>query len=336
GQQHAKACCRRVYKSEKQAKQCAFQESMLLYSALEIRDLAAGAALEWYFQLAGAEAKDDLFNTSLKLGRETLQRIEQLKKVGIALPAPIEEYQRQIVDLKLQSAQNQLTIEQLNRKLRLALGYSSAHTWRIWPNTGTPAAETPVPPAPDVEAAVQLGLQQRPQLLLLRSMIANLDGDTLGSARVFLQTLNPLLAMSSPGSSCKLLKIIGKILHIEPGQQEELERVRRQLNDYLGERERTVEAEIREAVYEIGARRDAIELARRAAGSWQERIRNLKKQQAEGLEGELGLASAYQEWHRARGGVVKEFIGWKIAAVKLKQAQGVLPAECGYAECHPN
>ncbi len=33
---------------------------MLLYSALEVRDDFAGQTLEWYYQLAGAEAKADL------------------------------------------------------------------------------------------------------------------------------------------------------------------------------------------------------------------------------------------------------------------------------------
>ncbi len=335
-EQQAKASCRKRCKAEKRQEQLAYQKAMLLYSALESRDQAAGAALEWYYQLAGAEAKADLLDLSLERGRNTLGRIEKLKGAGIPLPAPIEEYQRQIVDLQLQKGQNQLTIEQLNSKLRLAMGYSFKQPWRIWPDPGMPLgrpSDAPIPLAPDAEAAVQLGLNQRPQLLLLRYMIAHLDRDTLGASRVLLQTINPLLAMSSPEPSSKLLMILAKILHIQPGQEDELERVRAQLCDYLHERERTVEAEIRAAVYEIGGRRETILRARQAADSWQDRIRDLEKQQSEGLKGPLSLASAYLEWYKARGEVVNEFLKWKIAIVKLKQAQGILPAECGYAEC---
>jgi hypothetical protein len=338
-EQQAKASCRKGCKAEKRQKQLGYQQAMVLYSALESRDQAAGAALEWYYQLAGAEAKADLLDLSLQRGRNTLGRIEKLKGAGIPLPAPVEEYQRQIVDLQLQQGQNQLTIEQLNSKLRLAMGYSFKQTWRIWPDPGMPLStpsEAPIPLAPDGEAAVQLGLHQRPQLLLLRYMITHLDRDTLGSARVLLQTINPLLAMSGPASSCKLLKILGKILHIQPGQEDELERVRAQLCDYLHERERTVEAEIRAAIYEIGARRETILRARQAADSWQDRIRDLEKQQSEGLKGPLSLASGYLEWYKARGEVVSEFLRWKIAIVKLKQAQGILPAECGYSDCKEN
>jgi hypothetical protein len=141
-----------------------------------------------------------------------------------------------------------------------------------------------------------------------------------------------MLAMSDPGPSCKVLKIVGKILHIQPGQQDELERIRAQLCDHLHERERAVEAEIREAVYEVRARRQTILRAHQAANSWHTRIGDLKKQRSEGLEGALDLASAYLEWYKARGEVVKEFLAWKIAGAKLKQAQGILPAECGYSE----
>jgi hypothetical protein len=326
-------------KAEKQQKQQAFQEALLLYSALEDRNQAAGAALEWYYQLAGAEAKADLLNASLEYNRNTLRRIEEMQKLGIPLPAPLEEYQRQMAEMQLQQGQNQLTIEQLNSKLRLALGHGPKSAWRIWPDPGMPLnlpSETPLPLVPDVEAEVQLGLHQRPQLLLLRSAVANLDRDTLGSARILLQTINPLLAMSPPGPSCKLLVVLGKILHIQPGQEEELQRIRAQLCDYLCERERTVEAEVRAAVYEIGARRETILRARQAADSWQARIRDLEKQQAEGLKGALSLASAYLEWYKARGEVVKEFTSWKIAFVKLKQAQGVLSAECGPSVCKEN
>jgi hypothetical protein len=324
------AGCRGENKSDKQR---AFQESMLLYSALEIRDQTAGAALEWYYQLAGAEAKTDLLNLSLERGRETLARVERLKAQGIALPAPLEEYQRQLIETQLQQAQNQLTIEQLNSKLRLALGYDAMHPWRFWPDPSVPlGSET----ATDEEAAVQLGLAQRPQLLLLRSMIANLDRDTLGSARSLLQSIDPLLAMSSPGPSCKLVSLLGKILHVQPGQDDEVERVRGQLADYLRERERAVMAEIREAVYEVGARREATILAREASARWQTRIGDLEKQQAQGMPVFAALTNAYVESYKARGEVVKEFLGWKIAAVKLKQAQGILPAECGYGDCKNN
>jgi hypothetical protein len=312
---------------QKSDKQRAFQQSMLLYSALEIRDQASGTALEWYYQLAGAEAKADLLNTSLDTARDTLARVERLKKQGIRLPAPIEEYQRQIAQLQLQQAQNQLTIEQLNSKLRQAMAFDPGHDWRFWPDPGAPLGSETVP---DVEAAVRLGLAQRPQLLLLRAMIAHLDRDTLGSARSLLESINPLLAMSSP-VNCKLLKLIGKVLHVQPGQDAEVERVRAQLNNYLRERERVVEAEIREAAYEVRARREATILARQVAARWQERIRDLEKQHAQGMPVFADLTTARMEWYKSRGEVVKEFLGWKIAAVKVKQAQGILPAECGYS-----
>ncbi len=230
---------------------------MLLYTALEIRDQAAGTALQWYYQLAGAEAKADLLDASLERGRDTLARMERLKTQGIRLPSPIEEYQRQIVALQLQQAQNQLEIEQLDSKLRQAMAFHAGPGERFWPD---PSIAVGTEGIVDVEAAVQLGLAERPQLLLLRSMIAHLDKDTLASARALLVSINPLLGMVSPKSSCKVLVVLGKLLHIQPGQRQEVEAVRAKLTDYLHERELAVAAEVRQAVYEVGARRELIVL----------------------------------------------------------------------------
>ena len=317
----------------KSDEQSAFQESMLLYSALEIRNDFSGQTLEWYYQLAGAEAKADLLNSSLARGRDTLASMKRLKEQGVRLPAPIEEYQRQIVSLQLEQAQNQLVIEQLNSKLRQAMAFAPEHRWRFWPDPGEPVGTETIP---DIEAAVHLGLEQRPQLLLLRGMIANLNRNTLNSARVMLSTLSPLLGMASPGPGCKLLGLAAKITHIQPGLDDEVEKVRAQLTDYLHERERMVAAEIREAAYEVRARREVTILAREAAGHWQERIKDLEKQQKQGMTVFADLTSAHMEWNKARGEVVKEFLGWKIAAVKVKKAQGILPAECGFTGCEQN
>jgi hypothetical protein len=319
--------------SPQSEKQHAFQESMLLYSALELRDQFAGTALEWYYQLAGAEAKADLLDASLDRGRDTLARMERLKKQGIRLPAPIEEYQRELVGIQLQQAQNQLVIEQLNSKLRQALGFNPIHTWRFRPDPSFPLGSEDVP---DVEAAVNLGLASRPQLLLLRGMIVNLDKDTLDAARKLLGSISPLLGMSSPKPGCKLLAILAKVVHIQPGQKDEVESVRAQLVDYLHERERVVVAEIREASYEVRARREVTVLAREASSRWQERIKDLEKQQSQGMPVFADLTKASMDSYKARGEVVKEFLGWKIAAVKVKQAQGILPAECGYPKCKRN
>jgi hypothetical protein len=314
----------------KSDKQRAFQESMLLYSALELRDQAAGTALQWYYELAGGEAKTDLLDAGLARGRDTLQRVQRLKQQGIRLPAPIEEYQRQIVGLQLQQAQNQLTITQLNSKLRLATGFDSAGAWRFWPDAGAPLGAESVP---DVEAAVRVGLAERPQLRMLQAMIQHLDRDTLGAARTLLQSLSPLLGLSSPPTHCKPLILLGKVIHVQPGQDDEVERARAQLSDYLRARERTVSAEIREAAYEVEARKESILLAREASDRWEERIKDLEKQQVQGMPVFAELTSAHMDWYKARGEVIKEYLGWKIAIVKLKQAQGILPAECGYGDC---
>jgi hypothetical protein len=328
-EEKAKACS--LCNHHKSDEQHAFQETILRYSALEIRDDFAGQALEWYYQLAGAEAKADLLNESLRLSRANLERLKRLKEQGIRLPAPLEDYQRQIVSQELEQAQNQLVVEQLNSKLRQALGFNPEQRARFWPDPGAPVGTETIH---DVEAAVHVGLEQRPQLLLLRGMIANLNRQTLDSARKFLSSVNPLLGMPSPSPACKLLAAAGKVAHIQPGMDAQVEAVRAQLTEYLHEREQMVAAEIREAAYEVAARRELTVLAREVVAHWQERINDLEKQEKQGMRVFAELTSARMDLYKARGDVAKEFLGWKIAAVKVKKAQGVLPAECGFSDCH--
>jgi hypothetical protein len=256
--------------------------------------------------------------------------MQRLNKQGIRLPAPLEVYQQQIVSVELEQSKNQLDIEQLNGKLRSSLGFDPGAAWRFWPDPGVPVGTEAIA---DVEEAVRLGLSQRPQLLLLRGMIAHLDKDTLASARMLLGSIGPLLGMASPKPGCKALVLAGKVSHVQPGQNAEVESIREQLREYLVERERAVAAEIRAAVYEVRARREMILLARAVAHHWEDRIKDLEKKHAQGMPVFADLSAAYGDWYKARGEVTKEFLAWKIAAVKVKQAQGILPAECGYSGC---
>jgi hypothetical protein len=320
-----KGCSLCGHSSDKQRE---FQAAMLLYSALEIRDQAAGQTLEWYYQLAGAEAKTELLGYSLERTRKTLDQLERMKKTGLTLPADIEVYRRQVVSLELEQTQNQVDIAKLNSRLRQAMAFHPANCWRFWPDPTVPLETEDVP---DVEAAVHLGLSHRPQLLLLRYMIEHLDRDTLASARSLLGSVNPLLGMADP-KSCKALTALAKVFHIQPGVEAEVEAVRRQLQGYLKERERAVEAEIRQAAGEVRLRRHLTYLARQVVDRWQVRIDELEKKGAEQMSVAAQLAAAQMESFKARGDVVREFIAWKIAAVQVKQAQGILPAECGYSD----
>src|SRR5207244_652523 len=49
---------------------------------------------------------------------------------------------------------------------------------------------------------------------------------------------------------------------------------------------------------------------------------------AKGIASFAEVAAVRLEWFRARGDIVKEVMGWEIARVQLKLAQGVLALEC--------
>jgi hypothetical protein len=86
----------------------------------------------------------------------------------------------------------------------------------------------------------------------------------------------------------------------------------------------------------VRARREAIFQARKAFDTWNKRLADLKKQQSEQMPVFVELTKTHQGLFKARGDVITEFVSWKIAVAKLKQAQGILPAECGYTNCCHN
>ena len=63
---------------------------------------------------------------------------------------------------------------------------------------------------------------------------------------------------------------------------------------------------------------------------WQQRVAGLQeKREADGVTA-FDLSAARLELLRAESDTVHRVLAWKIAQAKLKQAQGLLAAECGY------
>jgi hypothetical protein len=303
----------------------ALRREMLLYTALEIRNRAAGQALEWYHDLAGAEAKAELLAGGLAEAREVRAQAEDLLRRGLRLPVDVEVLRRQVIDARLEQALTEVTLVQLNGRLRGLVAPDLAPTERLWPDLTAPA-EAHVPD--DVEAAVAVGLAYRPELLLVRAVLDHLDRATLAEARLLLQSINAMLGAEEPGSSCKCLSVLARLLCLSPSRQDEVEAARKQLQDYLAQREREVADEVRVAVTEARGRLPVVVLARERAHRWEIKVDDLKEKSERGMTVFAELATARQDWLKARGEVVKEWVAWQVAAVKVGLAQGVLPLGC--------
>lgn len=308
------------------------QQRLWKQSALEARNLQAALALEDFLRLAEAEAQQDIVAETISLLDDAISQTQSLIKQGIKSPVEPESLRRQRLDALSQNEKLQLQIEQLNADLRRLLGYDpNCSGWRFWPRLDGPLDDA----CPDADAAVAMGLAQRPTVALLRIANQELDTDTLPAAQQLLGASSMLLSMSKGVPLCPKLALLMIFLRGDCEQQEELNSTRKQLREALAEQERNVAMDIRIAAAAVRTQRRLTMLARERVQSWQSKTRELEDKKAKGAVSFVELTNAKIELLKARGTLNSEIIAWRLALLKLHQSQGILAAECGYVSDEP-
>jgi hypothetical protein len=293
------------------------QQTILKFVSLEARNRSAGAALETYFNLARAEASEDLIGRGLDAAQVAIRKTEDILKEKLRPGVELDVWQRQNYKLQSEQVQTRNQVEQLNAQLYVLLGISGApNSCHIWPqiDTSEPAEVT------DVEGAVAVALGQRPELRLLRCLINDLDAETLSAVRPLLQTVSPLLGNRPPLNHPCLL-ILRMLMPNGPVREREVAVRRQQLVQLLHDRERVAANEVRQAAHDLNAHRRLAALARRQVKSWKDKLDDLEDREAKGMATFAEITSARLEWLKARGDVIGELVAVRAADVKLKQAQ---------------
>jgi hypothetical protein len=301
------------------------------FTALELRNQAAGAALERFFQLADAEARSALLRDSLPVLDGQRALAEMAKAAGLRYPLDAADLSRQRSQVLSQLAQADAGVALLNLDLRRRLGLTDAAGERLWP-----AADFGIDPHPvDADTAVGIALAERPELRAWRALHDGLTPDTLEAVRDQLRGVSPLLGAAVIGEmpcGARLLLVLGKCLGRkpppDPAALAELEVRRKQLADLIADRERAVADETRAAAIGMNAQLKQVALARERVDGWKAKWDDAAKQREAKIPGaELAEAQARLEWLRARAEVVAEVMGWHQARVRLKAAQGRLAGE---------
>ena len=184
---------------------------------------------------------------------------------------------------------------------------------------------------PDPEAAIAVGLESRPQLLLLRAVVEASDADNMSLVDNILGTADPLLAIQLPSPGpLPLLSLVSKLRCEEPAS---VGRGRDRARQILAWRERDVIEEIRDAALGVAAAVDKVVIARERSEALSGELDRVVARARRGLKSTAAVSSARLAWLKARGEVVDEMIEWHIQSVKLAQAQGVLIRSC--SACSP-
>ena len=275
--------------------------------------------MEAFYHLIEAEGRRALLLLGLKEVNESLMRAEELQVKGLPLPVETEVIRKQLTDLRSDEARLRITIHQLNGRLKVLLGLSSGD-YSVWP-----LADLRVDPEePDIDQAVDYGLNHRPDLALLRMLAYCPDANSLAIATQTLAVVSPLLGEAASSPCCPW--------HLVRGDDCQTERVRQQLQSLLMERQRQVTEEIRQAAGVLGDRIQLVILARQKVEIEERRIRELEEKKEKGLDAEEELSTARLNLYEAQGEQLREVVNWKIARAQLRQEQGRLLEEAPWAD----
>ena len=293
-------------------------------SELEARNKSAGAALEIYYTIAEAEANLAILEASLREIDDALAKVKRLRGQGMQLPFDDGEFARQRLDMVYKQTDLQLKVGQLNAQLVRLLGLQSSDLdARIWPTTDWKVVVEPI----DMDAEVEEGLSQRPEMQFLVTLPRYVNTKTLSVVRQIMAGAGGLLGSQSKFTG--LVQLIGsRLCGKREAEERELPVRRRQLAEYTEQRRLEITSEIQQAVRSVEAHLREIAIAKQQAAAWDERIDELTRKQQIDEASFAEIASAKLQSFQAQSDETNRVVGWKIAQAKLKEAQGKLIGEC--------
>lgn len=300
------------------AKQAHARRVVLALAAEEARNADAGLALELYWSLAEAEHSLAVIRPAVTAVDRGMADLATLADRGVELPldaATLEQRRLALDDAAVAAAaaRDGLSVA-VARLTRMPPGPRAT----IHPSAGFPEVDDP----DDVERLVAIGLERRPQLRMLRAMLTHLDEDTVDTGTMVLSLVHPGLGVDAAGSAAS---------RVVPARRRAADTatVARQLRQLLLEREAAVAAEIRRAERLAAGAADRVviaerqvEIAGRAAGDARARQAVAEADAFKVLAADLELAAANRT-------LIERLAAWQRARVDIREAQGLLAAECG-------
>ena len=287
------------------------------FAADEIRNRSAASALEDYYKLAAAEGQVDLTSSGHGILSKQLVAAEKAIQQGLKDRGDVNAIRRQLFEVESQAAKLDAALGALNASLSGRLGLDPADPRPIWPADPLRIAAS----EPDVETAVATARQYRPDLNLLRALLASDDrGGEMANA--VLNSINPLLGNTTPTHPLFMLLAAVKQnpTHVEATS-------RRQLIGALATRERQAEAEVRAAIASLHGQRVTVTAKAAEVRNLTARVSELEKREAAGQQVTAELATARIDLLKVRGELVQAVADWHIADMKLRQTMGLLVRE---------
>jgi hypothetical protein len=297
------------------------QRDLLELHAADVRNKAAGAALEAYYQLAGLEARKHNLEQAIAETRRSHDRAGKLRESGLQVDIDREELAVRLSELEDQRLQLDYARVQLNGQLQKQLGCPVDETKFFWPQVDW----APDMAALDPQAELAAGLPQRFDLRGLELVLCNLEKTTLRVARGVLAVADGTLGSVEPTEG-----IVHRIRCMNCNEHEVAVRCR-QLSMLYNDTEQLATAEIKSAVYQVVMQQQRVSLARAAVDARRANVESLTaRRDAEDIQ-IFEISAARGRLYDAESDLIEQVASLKIAMVRLRQAQAALAGECGYA-----
>lgn len=303
---------------------------VLWASELEARNRSAAQALTVYFHIAQAEADRPILARSLDELDDALANVARLREHGMQITFDDGELKRQ--RLAVLDKQLKLTgqLDQLNAQLLQLTGLSTTEVRpRVWPTDDFTVVVAPT----DMDLAVAVGTATRPELRLLASLQSSLRAKNVGITRDVVGGASGLIDFQNKFTGMVSLLGVRAFLGKRRANRLELPTRKRQLADYYDQRRREVTSEIQQAVLEVESTLRRIAVEKQAVTAWRSELDELgKKSQIEEATF-LDISRARLKRLEAESDEIEQIMAWKIALVKVKEAQGMLMTECQGNRC---
>lgn len=303
---------------------------VLWASELEARNHSAADALTAYYHIAEAEANGPLLARSLQELDEALANVDRLRRHGMQLPFDDGELKRQ--KLALVDKQLKLTsdLDRLNAELVRLLGLTTMEVRpRIWPTADLAVVVAPT----DIDQAVAIGVSTRPELRLLLTMRRSLKAKNVAITRDVVGGAGALIGSQGKFTGPVSLLGVREFLGQRRANRRELPTRQRQLAEYYDQRRREVTAQVQQAVLEVGSRLERVAVEKETVLAWRAQIDELAEKSRIDEATFLDITRARLHRLEAESDEIEQVIAWKIAQVKVKEAQGMLVAECQGNRC---
>lgn len=303
---------------------------VLWASELEARNRSASQALAAYYHVAQAEANRPILALSQQELDEALANVARLHKHGMQIPFDEGELKRQrlaVIDKQLKLTSQ---LDQLNAQLVRLLGLSTADARpRIWPATDFTVVIAPT----DIELEVALGTGNRPELRLLSSLQSSLKARNVEITREVIGGASSLIGSQYKFTGMVSLLGVREFLGQRRSNRLELPTRQRQLADYADQRRREVTHEIQQAALEVQSTLRRIAVEKQVVAAWRTELDELAKKSQIEEATFLDISRARLRRLEAESDEIEQIVAWKIAQVKVKEAQGMLVAECQGDRC---